>query len=86
MVALFKGKTLERISDAEVEAKAAEIGMAGTVKKLEPMSIADTITYGNYFYFSSLGIYRITIKIRSAGSTKAVQTTFEFKHRRPGHR
>lgn len=80
MVALFEGKTLERITDAEVKAAVAEIGLAATVRELEPMSIASALTYGNYFYFYNLATYKITVEILRAGSTKAMQTSFEYKH------
>ena len=32
-----------------VEARVAEPGLAGVTRRLEPMLIADTVTYGNYF-------------------------------------
>jgi hypothetical protein len=80
MVALFEGKTLERIIDAEVKAAVAEIGLAATVRELEPMSVANALTYGNYFYFSNFATYKITVEILRPGSTKAVKVSFEYKH------
>jgi hypothetical protein len=80
MVALFEGKTLERITDAEVRAAVAEIGLAATTRELEPMSIASALTYGNYFHFYNLATYKVTIKIRRAGSITAMKTSFEYKH------
>jgi hypothetical protein len=80
MVALFDSTTLERITDAEVKAGVAEIGLAATVRKLEPMSIASALTYGNFFHFYSLATYKVTVEILRAGSTKAIQTSFEYKH------
>lgn len=80
MVALFDGKTMERITDAEVTASVAEIGLAGTVRELEPMPIANAMTYGNYFRLSNLATYRITLEIQRPGSADAVTTSFEYKH------
>ena len=80
MVALFEGKTQERITDAEVKAAVAEIGLAATVRELEPMSIADALTYGNYFLLSNVATYIMKVDILKAGSTKAIKTSFEYKH------
>ena len=80
MVALFDGKTMERITNAKVMASVAEIGLAGTVKELEPMPIADAMTYGNYFYFYDLATYRITVEIHKPESGNVIKTSFEYKH------
>ena len=80
MVALFDAKTMERITDATVMASAAEIGLAGTVKELEPMPIAEAMTYGNYFQFYNLATYRITLEVRRPGSANVIKTSFEYKH------
>lgn len=80
MVALFEGETMERITNAEVMASVAEIGLAGTLRKLEPMSIAGAMTYGNYFHLSNLATYRITVEIRQPESTNVIKASFEYKH------
>lgn len=80
MIALFEGKTLDRITDAEVTATVAEIGLTGTTKKLEPMSIASAMTYGNYFKLRSLGTYRIMLRIRLPQSTDEIAASFEYEH------
>lgn len=80
VVALFETKTGRRISDADVYARVAEIAKAGESKKLEPMKIGDSVSYGNYFAMSAKGPYRITVEIRSAGAAKPVRAEFEYKH------
>jgi hypothetical protein len=85
MVALFEGKALKRITDAKVTANVAETGLAGKVKQLEPMLIADALAFGNYFYFSNLATYRVTIKIRRGGSARAVEVSFKYKHQYQHH-
>lgn len=81
-VALFDAATGKRITDAQVRANVSELGLSGTEKKLEPMTIADTISYGSYFRMSATNIYRIRVKIRRPGVAQAVETEFEYSHSR----
>jgi FtsP/CotA-like multicopper oxidase with cupredoxin domain len=48
VIALFDAKTRERITKAEIRAVVSEIGLAGEETTLEPMEIAEAITFGNY--------------------------------------
>lgn len=60
-----------------------EIGRAGTQKKLEPMPIAGTITYGNYFDMpASNNPYRIKVLIELPGVAGVIETEFEYQHAR----
>jgi len=49
VVAIFDANTGLRISNAQVEARVSETGHTGLRKKLEPMLIQGTVTYGDYF-------------------------------------
>ena len=80
VVALFETKGGRRISGADVYARVAETGKAGERKKLEPMKIDDTVSYGNEFTMSAKGPYRISVEIRSPGAAKPVAVEFEYKH------
>jgi hypothetical protein len=80
MVALFDAATLERIVDAEVTATVSEIGLAGQQKRLEPFTVADALTYGNYFEMRPRTHYRIRVDIKRSGSQSAARVEFEFKH------
>lgn len=80
MVALFEGKTLDRITDAEVKATVSEIGLSGETKNLEPFTVAGALTYGNYFEMPSQTIYRIRVEVRRPSSQKIVKTVFEYTH------
>ncbi len=80
VVALFDNATGKRISDARVTATVQEIGLAGETKNLEPMKIADTITYGNYFDMPSRNVYRILVRIRRPGVPGAVEAEFTHRH------
>jgi hypothetical protein len=75
MVALFDAKTGQRINDAQVTAKVADVE-----KKLEVMNIANAITYGNFFPMSGRGPFRIVVQIRKPGEPRIVEALFEHKH------
>ena len=80
MVALFEGKNMKRVTDAQVTARFREIGLGWKKKQLEPFTVAGALTYGNYFTFSDLGRYTIDIEVRRPGSSDVVTTEFEFRH------
>jgi hypothetical protein len=78
MIALFDAKTSQRISTAEISAKTSEFGMARESKTLEPMKIADTITFGNFFKFKGNGAFRVDVAIRIPGRPGAIKARFEY--------
>ena len=80
MVALFDAATGKRIGDAMVKAAVGEMGMGLQWKTLEPMQIADTITYGNYFVMPENGIYRIQVRIHLLGRPQPVVAIFTHQH------
>ena len=80
VVALFD-QAGERITGAQVQATVAELGMAGTRKRLEAMKIDDTTTYGGYFVLSGDGPYRIAIEARLPGAARPVEALFEYRRR-----
>ena len=79
-VALFDKDTLERITDADVTATVREIGLGITEKPLEPFTVANALTYGNYFDMPTKTIYHIDIKVRRPGSQEIVDVKFDFRH------
>ena len=80
MAALFAGESLERVTDADVTATVGELGLAGKQMRLEPFTVADALTYGNYFEFSPLTTYVIDFTIQRPGSSKIVKSRVEYKH------
>ena len=83
VVALFDQASGKRISGAKVSARVHEINLAGTQKKLEPMLIAGTVTYGNYFNMSTNdNPYRIRVLIELPGTPGVIEATFEYQHAR----
>ncbi len=81
IVALFDARNGERITHAEVRARVSEIGLAGEENKLDPMEIAGTVTYGNYFRMAGCGPFRIRLDIRGPGEADHIGAVFEHRHR-----
>ena len=80
-IALFDATTGKRITGADVRARVAEIGLSGEEKKLEPMDIAGTETYGNYFPMVGSGPFRINVTVRITGQRGEIKAAFEHRHR-----
>jgi len=80
VIALFDNATGKRITNAQVTATVREIGLAGETKKLGPMKIAGTITYGNYFDMPSRDVYRILVKIHRPGVAGVIEAEFTHRH------
>lgn len=80
VIALFDNATGKRITDAQVTATVGEIGLAGETKKLGPMKIAGTVTYGNYFDMPNREIYRIRVQIRLPGAPRVIEAEFTHRH------
>mgnify|MGYP001560290240 CR=1 FL=1 len=82
VVALFESGSGQRISNAEITAKVGELGLRTVEKKLDPMVIDKTVTWGNFFQMSSPGQYRIELKIRRRG-VAPVDVTFDYSKPQP---
>lgn len=78
VVAIFDAASGARITDAKVTARIASLGLGGTQKPLEPMTIADTVTYGNYFNLPDKGRYRISLQI--ARPQGVVDMSLDYEH------
>ncbi len=83
VVALFDQVSGKRISGAKVSARVHEINLAGTQKKLEPMLIAGTVSYGNYFNMPATNNpYRIRVLIELPGVAGVIEAQFDYQHAR----
>lgn len=82
VAAIFDAASNTRVSDATVTAQVSGLGLAGSSKGLEPMKIADTITYGGFFDLPGADIYTIRLTIRRPGSQRPVVIDFKYDHRR----
>ena len=79
VVALFDAKTGDRITDATVDARVEQVGLAAQNKALDPMQIASTLSYGNYFAMPPSQLYTITLKVKAKRYPHAVEARFEYR-------
>lgn len=80
VVALFDNATGRRIEDAQVTAAVMELGLGSQWKTLEPMRIAEVVTYGNYFDMPREGAYSIQVRIRRPGHPQLIEVMFTHRH------
>lgn len=83
MVALFDNTSGKRIENAKVTARVREpgvSGVSGVMKALEPMPIAGSMTYGNFFPIPAAGEFLIDVKISRPGSSRMIETEFKREH------
>ena len=80
VAAVFDAATGKRIEDAMVQARVMPRGVASETRALEPMEIAGTVTYGNYFTMGGDDPYRIEISITRSGTATSVAVTFSYRH------
>ena len=79
VVALFDAKTNERIKDATVTARVEQLGLTADHKDLNPMPIADAISYGNFFRMPGEGIYQILVIVKQKHSAHSIEAKFEYR-------
>jgi hypothetical protein len=82
VVAVFESSSGARLDDVDVTAKVGEPGLAPMEKRLEPMPIAGTMSYGNYFSMRVPGPYRIDVRVVRPGAGKTVEAAFAYTHPR----
>ncbi|TIR19930.1 MAG: hypothetical protein E5X34_19415 [Mesorhizobium sp.] len=82
VVAVFDARTGERIENAEVTANVSALGHVGQQNiKLEPMSIAGTVTYGNFVELPGNDRYDIKLDITVPGrKPAAVRIGLTYQH------
>jgi hypothetical protein len=81
VAAVFDAASGARVSDAVVTAETFGLGLAGSKKKLEPMQIAGTATYGAFFDLPGFDIYTLKLTVEHGAANPAV-LQFKYDHRR----
>jgi hypothetical protein len=81
VAAVFDAGTGARVSDASVTAEVSGLGLSGSKKKLGPMQIAGTTTYGGFVNLPGLDIYTVKLTVERSAATPAV-LQFKYDHRR----
>lgn len=83
VVALFDNVTGKRITGARVKANVSGVGLSGVQKKLEPMLIAGTVSYGNYFnMLAPSNPYHIQVRIELPGVAGVIEAQFDYQYAR----
>lgn len=82
VAAVFDAASSARVSDASVTAQISGIGLSGAKRKLDPMEIASTVTYGGFFDLPGCDLYTIGLTIERPGLPKPVNLEFKYDHRR----
>lgn len=75
-VTIFDHATMIPVPGARVMATVEEVGLNSESKTLEPMTAAAG-SYGNFFRMSKKNAYRVTVRIATPESTRAIETKFE---------
>ena len=81
VVAIFDAVSGARMSDATVTAKVSGLALSGSEKALEPMAIADTVTYGGFFELPGADFYTVRVTVKRPGSQAPVVLEFRYDHR-----
>ena len=79
-ISLRDAATNSEIKDAEVEVRVANPVTGSEAKKLEPMAIRNTLTYGNYFRMPGKDPYTIVVQVLRPGVSQAIEAKFDFRH------
>jgi len=55
-----------------------DVAAAGPEKTLEPLTLADSSTYGNYFTMGGAGPFEVTVTFRRPGTQRGIQARFQY--------
>jgi cytochrome c5 len=77
-IALFDAPNGKRIDDAMVKARVSTTMGAGPEKTLEPITIANSRSYGSYFTMGSAGPYKITVHVSRPSASNVIEAQFEY--------
>ena len=67
----------DRITDSQVKVRVSVPGWVDVENRLEPMKVADAVTFGNYFVLSDLTLNWISVQVQRAGKD-AVKADFQY--------
>ncbi len=79
-ISLRDAKTNAEIKDAEVDVRVDNPVTGSEMKKLEPIAIRNTLTYGNYFRMPGKDLYTIVVQVSRPGVPQLINARFVFRH------
>ncbi|HUH93565.1 MAG TPA: c-type cytochrome [Casimicrobiaceae bacterium] len=77
-VAVFDSGSGQRIEAAAVRARVATASGSGPEKTLQPITIAGSRSYGNYFAMGGSGPFKIAVSVKRSDSADTVQAQFDY--------
>ena len=77
-ISLADNESRVPVTDAEVNLRVSD-GMSSESKTLGLVAANHSVSYGNYFRFSSGNAYSITAQIRRPGTAGTIEAKFDFK-------
>lgn len=77
LIVLFDGKSNALIRDAVVRATVREPGLPGREKRLDPMAIGETLSYGNYFDMTDSEPHVILVRVERPQVSSVIEVRFE---------
>lgn len=81
VVAVFDARSGARVENAQVSARIGGLGHVGEQSvRLDPMKIANTITYGGFVTLPGNDRYDIVVDIAIPGRSRPVSVTFSSDH------
>ena len=83
VAAVFDSASGARVTDAAVTAQVSGLGLSGATKKLDPMEIGGTTTYGTFFALPGRDLYTVSVSVQRAEAVRPVRLDFKYDHRRP---
>jgi cytochrome c5 len=78
-IAAFDARSGQRITDAIVKARISGAAGAGSEKTLQAITIANAVSYGNYFPIAGGGPYKVSVHINRPGVPGVVQAQFQYR-------
>ncbi len=79
-ISLRDTATNDTIKDAEVEVRVANPVTGSETKKLDPIAIGGTPSYGNYFRMPGKEPYTIVVQVSRPGVPRLIEARFAYRH------
>ncbi len=81
VVAIFDAQSGKRIESAQVSVKIMGLGHEGATRlDLDPMAIANSITWGTYVNLPGSDVYDLTFEVKLPGRTATITFPFRYAH------
>ena len=80
IIAIYDERTQRQVEGADVAANVTPLGLGSTRRKLEPMQIGTSATYGNFFPMAGSGPYTVQVTIHVPGQARNTEVQFNYSH------